>query len=281
MAQLDYDGKHYRATFEIEQHAAYQYNIWLQRYSITCTNANNVVLPKDFQEYISPIKNGQLPKGIYLTKQNRYHVQVRCDGKAISYGTYPTLEAALNVHKKAMDDRAQHITKHIMSQPIAKDENNNPVIILKDKHGNKVGETIVDENIYYHLMHFKWRMHVKTGYVLGRVDKQDVYLHRYVLEYSGNEYVDHINSNKLDNRKLNLRVVTIKQNSQNKSKAKSARSKYIGVNWHKGMKKWEAKIVVDKTKIHLGYFDDEERAAHIRDNATKTYYGQYGKLNFS
>ena len=42
-------------------------------------------------------------------------------------------------------------------------------------------------------------------------------------------------------------------------------SKYVGVNWSKWMRKWEASIKTGKKKDHLGYFQDEKEAARTYD----------------
>lgn len=69
------------------------------------------------------------------------------------------------------------------------------------------------------------------------------------MNYSGEDYIDHINNNPLDNRKCNLRIVTPKQNSMNQS-SKNLKSKYIGVHYVKN--KWVASIKFDGNPINLG-----------------------------
>ena len=64
--------------------------------------------------------------------------------------------------------------------------------------------------------------------------------------------IDHINGIRTDNRILNLRNVTSKQNSWNRTKAK-------GYYWNKHRNKWQAQIKGNKS-INLGYFNTEEEA---------------------
>jgi len=70
--------------------------------------------------------------------------------------------------------------------------------------------------------------------------------------------VNHINLNKSDNRVENLEIVTSRVNS-NKLHIKSS-SKYVGVSWHKRVKKWVSSIYVNGKNVHLGCFDTEEDA---------------------
>jgi hypothetical protein len=86
-------------------------------------------------------------------------------------------------------------------------------------------------------------------------------IHRLLLglTYGDKREGDHVNLNRLDNRRINLRVVTRAQNSQNRPVMHHT-SRYRGVSWYKKLQKWVAKGVKDGRQIHLGYFDDEEEA---------------------
>lgn len=79
--------------------------------------------------------------------------------------------------------------------------------------------------------------------------------------------VDHINRNRLDNRKINLRVVTQQENLQNKSVYKSNKSGYPGVKWNKKLGKWQVQITRNKKRVHLGVFDELQDAVVARKKA--------------
>jgi hypothetical protein len=118
--------------------------------------------------------------------------------------------------------------------------------------------------------------------------KETLYLHREIIKASGGEIaqqgrilVDHINRRTLDDRKVNLRWATKSENAANMEVDKEGcSSKYRGVFWHKGAKKWVARITVGRKRIHLGVFDDEIEAAKAYDEAARKYYGEYARLNF-
>ena len=67
-----------------------------------------------------------------------------------------------------------------------------------------------------------------------------------------NDDIDHINHNKLDNRVDNLRIVTHQKNGFNRNDK--------GYSWRKASNKWQARIVLNKKTIHLGYYETEAEA---------------------
>jgi hypothetical protein len=107
-----------------------------------------------------------------------------------------------------------------------------------------------------------------------------VFMHREILYAPKDKVVDHINHNGLDNRRENLRLVTIEQNVWNTRKQRRlTASRYKGVTLHKGQ--WRSVIYRRKKQIHLGYFDTEETAAKAYDVKAKELFGEYACLNFS
>ena len=57
-------------------------------------------------------------------------------------------------------------------------------------------------------------------------------------------------------------------------------SKYKGVSWNKGVKKWLAQIGFNDKVIHLGQFGDEIEAAKVYDKAAKELFGDFAHTNF-
>lgn len=68
-----------------------------------------------------------------------------------------------------------------------------------------------------------------------------------------NGVIDHINGIKTDNRVVNLRLITVQQNTFNKHDVK-------GYTWNARANKWKGHLCVDAKYIHLGYFDTEQEA---------------------
>lgn len=90
------------------------------------------------------------------------------------------------------------------------------------------------------------------------------------------EIVDHINGDMLDNRRHNLRVVTKRQNNQNRKKHREG--KLVGCTYIKQRQKWRANITINHKTIFLGYYNTELEAhkAYLKvlDENNLTYLGE-------
>lgn len=102
-----------------------------------------------------------------------------------------------------------------------------------------------------------------TGYAVGRRDGRIVRLHRELLGLSFGDglQVDHINRNRLDNRRSNLRVTDMQGNAENRGSVPGSTSQYRGVVWAPWAKRWRAQSKMAGKHHHLGYFEREEDAA--------------------
>jgi hypothetical protein len=109
-------------------------------------------------------------------------------------------------------------------------------------------------------------------------------MHRELLNVTEDYVVDHINGNKLDNRRENLRICTNAENSRNRVKSTLNTSGYKGVSYKKEKnyirkKPWNARIKVDYKEIYLGHFQTKEEAAKAYNEAAIKYFGEFAKLN--
>jgi len=113
----------------------------------------------------------------------------------------------------------------------------------------------------------------------GRMTKQP--LHRFILGLMNPRIQgDHRNHNGLDNRRVNLRTASNGQNQANARKRVGTSSKYKGVSRRKDCKKWEAYIVVNGKKKHLGDFDSEIDAACAYYRAACDHFGEFKTTSF-
>lgn len=124
---------------------------------------------------------------------------------------------------------------------------------------------LIDEQDYEWLSQYNW-YYSSTGYACRdqRIDgkKYCILMHRFITDAQLGFDVDHINRNKLDNRRSNLRIVSRQENMRNLVKQKKkCSSSYIGVSLAKQLGKWESSITVNNKRKILGYFSSEIEAA--------------------
>lgn len=139
----------------------------------------------------------------------------------------------------------------------------------------------VDDEDYEWLSQWKW--YYAKGYA-ARYDitksSKTLYMHREIMKCPDNIQVDHINLDRSDNRKENLRTCTNKENTRNSGKQRNNTSGYNGVTFRKDNNKWRARIKVDGKIIHLGDFNEKHSAAEAYDRAAIEYYGNFATTNF-
>ena len=144
---------------------------------------------------------------------------------------------------------------------------------------------LIDDEDYPIVSRFAWYID-STGYAKTclRDDKKkvEIRLHKLIMgtNVSCKLQIDHINRNRLDNRKENLRYCTIAENRRNRSKSNGI-SKYKGVSWDKERAKWYASIKYNYKNIYLGRHDNEITAAQAYDKKAKELFGEFAAPNFN
>jgi hypothetical protein len=118
-----------------------------------------------------------------------------------------------------------------------------------------------------------------TGYIVAHINRRVSTLHGFLLGKSDRALIDHINGDRTDNRRENLRRVNDFQNSQNQNISTRNTSGYKGVHWNKTVQKWQANIRAYGKQYFLGYFLNREAAAIGYNEAAKETHGKYACLN--
>ena len=142
------------------------------------------------------------------------------------------------------------------------------------KHGEIV---LVDDKDFEELNRYKWCLN-SGGYATRRKDYHtSVLMHRFIKNTPAGMETDHINGNKLDNRRDNLRNVTHSRNQLHSRLPNTNTSGVKGVVWDKKNKKWQAQIKVNGKNYHLGRFNDIRGAIMARGEA-EVYFLNRGTI---
>jgi len=132
-------------------------------------------------------------------------------------------------------------------------------IQLYNKKNEPVAKAIIDKEDVEKVKNQRWGKHNK-GYV-NNPDK--VLLHRLIIDAKDGDIIDHINQDKLDNRKTNLRFVSLSENNFNSKLPYNNTSGVKGVNYHRQSGKWEASIRINGIK-HTKLFTNLNDATAFR-----------------
>lgn len=147
---------------------------------------------------------------------------------------------------------------------------------LRDRKG-AVRRALLDQDDAHLLGSYAWSICSK-GYVRRKSHGQQIYLHRLIIGATSGQIVDHVNGDRLDNSKANLRLCSQAENVRNCRLAKNNRSGFKGVVKVRGAH-WVAKIKFNRQDIYLGLFDDPRVAAHAYNRAAVELHGEFARLN--
>lgn len=138
---------------------------------------------------------------------------------------------------------------------------------LRGRDGSIRAWTMVEAPDFEELAQYRWYL-MNRGYAVRSVgtrpqDVRKVLLHRQLmgLGFGDPAQVDHINFNKLDNRRSNLRVVSARFNKEHRPPRSDSTSRFRGVYVRSGRSGWHACAGEKNRTVHLGRFDDELEAA--------------------
>lgn len=158
--------------------------------------------------------------------------------------------------------------------------------MVKIKLKNSPLCAIVDSADIVLISGYNWFLHTK-GYAYAFKQGRAIMMHRLILGIVDEKELvsDHINHNRLDNRRANIRACTRSENQRNVRPA--GKSKYLGVTIQDYVRKngsvkkrIKALIKTPDRLLYLGSFGSEYEAAKAYDAAAKKYHGEFANLNF-
>lgn len=143
---------------------------------------------------------------------------------------------------------------------------------------------LVDIEDFERLGHFNWiAMKAKNlGHYAGRYVRNEngiqcrLFLHAEIMGCKG---VDHINGDRLDCRRSNLRLAGVAQNAKNRAINRNSSTGFKGVWWNKRLGKWTATIQSDRVRKELGVFCSKYAAAIAYNIAAIHLHGEFARLN--
>ncbi len=152
-------------------------------------------------------------------------------------------------------------------------------IVLYDKYCKEKARTIIDSEDVGKVEGHKWCL--SYGYVMTNLKGTTVKIQNFITGINPNieKLIDHRDGNPLNNRKSNYRLCTSAENIKNAKIRADNTSGYKGVCWKKDNKKWMARIMFNKKRVHLGVFNDKTDAAKAYNSAAIKHFGEFACQN--
>lgn len=135
----------------------------------------------------------------------------------------------------------------------------------------------VDNEDFYAVAQLSWSDN-GNGYLASRSTGSKVYLHRFIAQKMGldlSKNIDHINQDRTDNRRANLRSASKSQNGANRPKPIHNTSGFKGVTKIKNTELWIARIKYQNKSIYIGVFDTKEDASRAYNDVAKKLFGEF------
>jgi len=122
------------------------------------------------------------------------------------------------------------------------------------------------------------------GYKKGAIFGKTYYAHQVIWCWKSGEWpngpIDHIDSNRANNKWSNLQIVTYSENAQKAQRKAQGSSKFRGVCYDVYSLKWRATICASNQRFELGFFGTQEEAAKAYDRKAKELHGRFAQLNY-
>jgi len=148
---------------------------------------------------------------------------------------------------------------------------------------------IVDDEDFVFLTQWQWGYAIdnKSGTeyesVKATINGKRRPMSRIIMNPSEELVVDHINGDRLDNRRANLRVCTQSQNAVNSKRSRRKYPGYRGVYLRRDRINpkypWEAKLTVNRQHLSFGRFPTKEDAAFVYDQVAIQIHGEFSRTN--
>lgn len=106
------------------------------------------------------------------------------------------------------------------------------------------------------------------------------FMHRSVVSPAAWQHVDHIDGDKLNNTRANLRVCSMAENLANRGAQRNSTTGFKGVSVCSQTGSFRAQLVARGKVYRIGRFKTAEEAARAYDRVAKEKCGEFARLNF-
>ncbi len=150
-------------------------------------------------------------------------------------------------------------------------------ILIPLRNGNEIIHAKIDKEDVPLVLQYNWSY--TTGYARAKLGHKSTSMHRLVLglESMDTQEVDHINRDKLDNRKGNLRICTRADNNRY-AIHKKGKNTYRGV-YQVSENSFKVLIATSTKRIRVGSYKTLEEGAIAYNQAAIKYHGKFAVLN--
>lgn len=140
--------------------------------------------------------------------------------------------------------------------------------------------SLVDNGDFESVSRLRWRIHT-GGYAIAshKNRRTKIYMHRFILHQLGKLVTDHINRNKLDNRRGNIRACDQTLNHANRVGKIGRSIKYKGVK--REGNRWAARLINRRKEYYLGILQTDIEAARAYDAFAIKTWGEFARPNFT
>jgi hypothetical protein len=270
-------GREHLGSCTSEDSAAYAYNVRAWELFGPHASVNDVQKPDNFEssrivrqrkiKNVRPLDNGKFSVTVHGQFVGSFATETEAAVAAIAK------ETEMVTLKDAARQRQQSVARSV---PITR--NNSGQAVIRTRKGEEI---LVDAERWHELNQFSWHIS-PDGYAAARNTTSDkaMLMHRHVMDdllKDSREVIDHVDGNRVNNQRINLRVADFKLNAHNVKKRANTTSQYIGVS--KSNTKWLAHMKHDGKYTWLGRYDSEVVAAFARDCYAIKVYGKDARLN--
>lgn len=235
-----------------------------------CTKAQMYLCSKHKNQFLRHgcfCSDEKLPRTCEICGRTGNSRQVIWSSKADKY-LCSKHAAQFNKYGRFLERTKRDINEYILHDDYAE------IVFYAQDQKTISGKAMIDLEDVERCRQHKWvitEMLGNTQYVRSTINKKNVSLHRFVLGYSGELFVDHINRNGLDNRKSNLRIVSYSENSTNSKTRSNTNEKNIYFKNNK----YQVQIIRNYQNVYIKSFDTLGEAVAARDS----FLSEYNKQN--